>query len=272
VPVVFVAGGCLAPDHECPGLRPGTDGGCMSMSRIRLIMLSTTSVLLMLVAGAIVSASSALAEGTACEKLETKDLVVCIEKEGSKKIEEYQNELIGTSDRETFASPVVLKSKVLGLKAKIQCKDFVANGIIEDSNKGKGRGEFLECSFVEPKTCKLSAAQEKIITVKVTGQFVGGGTHQIKFSGNGANGTFVEIEVEGCVKETLKVTGSQKCKLINANTLESLKTVKCETSESELKLDKESAEFEGTIEHNEVLGAETKDSGREGLLWAEAES
>jgi hypothetical protein len=242
------------------------------MSRIRIIMLSMTSVLLMLVAGAIVSASSAFADGTPCEKLETKDLVVCIEKEGSKKIEEYENELIGTSDRESFATPAVLKSKILGLKAKIQCKDLVVYDIIKDSNTSEGRIEFLECSFVEPKTCKLSAAQEKIIVAKITDKFVGEKTHQIKFSGNGANGTFVEIEVEGCVTETLKVPGSQKCKLINANTLESLKTVKCETSESELKLGLEKAEFEGTFEHNEVLGAETKDSGREGLLWAEAES
>jgi hypothetical protein len=241
------------------------------MSRIRLIMLSMASVLLMLVAGAIVSASSALADGTPCEKLETKDLVVCVEKPGSKKIEEYEN-LLGTSERETFAKPAVLKSKVLGLKAKIQCEDLEVNDIIEDSNKSKGTIEFLACKFVEPKTCKLSAAQEKIITAKVTDEFVGGLTHQIKFSPQGA--AFVEIEEVACVKETLKVPGSQKCKLINANTLESLKTIKCETSESELKLGAEKAEFEGAFEHIEVLGTKNIDSDStwDGYLWAEAES
>jgi hypothetical protein len=243
------------------------------MSRIRIIMLSMASVLLMLVAGAIVSASSALAEGAACEKLETKDLVVCVEKPGSKKIEEYEN-LLGTSDRETFAKAAVLKSKILGLKAKIQCEDLEVKDIIKDSNTSEGTVEFLACKFVEPKTCKLSAAQEKIITANITDKFVGGGTHQIKFTGNGAEGNFVSIEVEGCVKETLKVPGSQKGKLINANTLESLKTIKSETSESELKLGKEPAEFEGTFEHIEVLGTKNIDSDStwDGYLWAEAES
>jgi hypothetical protein len=241
------------------------------MSQIRIIMLSMTSVLLMLVAGAIVSASSALAEGTACEKLETKDLVVCVEKPGSKKIEEYEN-LLGTSDRETFAKPAALKSKILGLKAKIQCEDFEARGIIKDSNKGEGTGEFLACKFVEPKTCKLSAAQEKIITAKVTGEFVGGGTHQVKFSPQGE--AFVEIEEVACFKQNVKVSGSQKCKLVNANTLESLKTIKCETSESELKLGAEKAEFEAGFEHIEVLGTKNIDSDTnwDGYLWAEAES
>jgi hypothetical protein len=261
-----------APRLRVSWARPGADGGCLFMSRIRLIMLSMTSVLLMLVAGAIVSTSSALAEGTPCEKLETKDLVVCVEKPGSKKIEEYEN-LLGTSDRETFTKPAALKSKLLGLKTRIECKDFKeAFGIVKDSNEGEGKGEFLECKFVEPKTCKLSAAQEKIITAGIKSKFVGGGTHQVKFLPQGT--AFVEIELEGCVKETLKVTGSQKCKLVNANTLESLKTVKCETSESELKLGQETAEFEAGFEHIEVLGTKNIDSDStwDGYLWAEAES
>jgi hypothetical protein len=241
------------------------------MSRIRLIMLSMVSMLLVLAASAVMSASPALAEGEKCDpKIIEKDLVVCVEKPGSKKIEEFEGHLLGTSERQEFTRPSFLASKVLGLKAKIECKDLVVTLIIEDSGQSKGTIEFLNCKYVEPKTCKLSAAQEKIITVKVKGEFIG--KHLIKFSPQEGE-TFVGIETEGCVKETFKVVGSQRCILQNPNVLEEEKTVICEPSGSELKLGKEKAEFESLFEHIEVLGTNgDSDPNWDGFLWAEAES
>jgi hypothetical protein len=233
------------------------------MSRIKLVMLSMMSVI---VASAVMG-SSAAAVGPSCGSAEGKDTVICIENATEKL--EFEG-LMGTSDE--VAAVSLLKSKLLGLAAKIECKKILGIGIIEDSGKIKVKATLQECKMLEPKVCKLSAVDEKEIVAEVTGEVVEGTTKgQVKFTGSNAEETITQIEVEGCTKTTLKVKGKQTCETEGSpDAATEEKSGVCMPSGGELKLGAEKAEMEVKVPGIEIIDklvGKTVDSELEGLKW-----
>jgi hypothetical protein len=214
------------------------------MSRIRLALWSMLPVLA--ISAAISSSASAL---KSCGSTETKEPVVCAESEKGE-TKEFEGKL-GRSQG-SVEQTSELKSKLLGVKWRIECRKLNGTIQLKDSNTASTKVTFEECRFVEPKTCKLSAKQEKEIVVEAENESVGKG--EVRFKGARSSETFVELEIEGCVKEALQVTGSQKCALEKPEVPEHERTLVCTTSGSEIKLGREKAEFESTGKGIEVIG------------------
>ena len=248
----------------------GADGGCLLMSRTRLIL---AGLLAMLVVGVVASASAteppAKCGGTVASVPD-----YCIEgfELENAKGEPVSENVEGTNGKST------LKTTIAMVKTEIECQKGKSTGTIEDGVGGTvGKSTvtmtFEECKLLKPASCRLTAADEKEIeTTELKGELaLTAGRIEDKLEPK--EDPFAAISIEGkessCVlahvgeEKVVSVTGSQLCEVDKSNIEAEIETEKhkiiCKTSGSGLKIGGNKAEM--TNESTVILsGSKAHDS------------
>jgi hypothetical protein len=200
----------------------GADGGCLLMTRTRLILMGLLAALAVSVIATASTSTPASASGS-CSKVSTTP-AYCVEGvplEGSE-------EAAGTS------GSAILKASIAGVTSEIKCESGKSAGFIEDSvagsvGKSKTKITFEKCKLLAPAHCKLPAAEEtKIKTTELIGELeLTGGKILDKLepkTGAAFAGISIEGETNSCGiaepgrPETYNVTGSQLCEVDSSKT------------------------------------------------------
>jgi hypothetical protein len=201
----------------------GADGGCLLMTRTRLILMGLLATLAVSVIATASTSTPASASGS-CSKVSTTP-GYCVE--GSPLVSASE-EAAGTS------GSAILKASIAGTTSEIKCESGKSAGFIEDGvagsvGKSKTKITFEKCKLLAPANCKLTSAEEtKIKTTELIGTLeVAGGKILDKLeakSGAAFAGISIEGENNSCgIAEpakpvTYNVTGSQLCEVDSSKT------------------------------------------------------
>jgi hypothetical protein len=198
-------------------------GGCLPMSRTRLILLGLLAVVAVSFVATASTSTPASASGS-CSKVKTVP-GYCVE---GAPLESASDKTEGTNSGEA-----TLKATIASVSSEIKCKKGKSKGTIEGGAAGTvGKSTatmvFEECEMITPTNCKLSAADEgEIETAPLKGELVmTSGRVEDKLESK--TPVFATIEIEGktssCViasvgkPKNFEVTGSQRCEVDSSNT------------------------------------------------------
>jgi hypothetical protein len=243
----------------------GADGGCLLMTRTRLILLSLLAVVAVSVVASASTSTPASASGSCSTVSATPGYCV----EGTPLVSASE-EAAGTS------GSAILKGTIAGTTAEVKCASGKSTGFIEGGaagtvGKSKTKITFETCKLLTPEHCKLTAAEEtKIKTTELVGELeLTGGKVLDKLEPK--VGAFASVSIEGgslCgigeveKPETFNITGSQLCEVDSSKTAAETEAEKHKlicTATGGLKIGGNAAEITDETMAVELSGAKAHD-------------
>ena len=215
----------MTPKHDERSAGAGADGGCLLMSRTRLILLGLVAVVAVSVLATASTSTPASASGS-CLTV-TKAPAYCVE--GSPLASGATENTEGTSSGEA-----TLKASIAGVSAEIKCEKGKSAGTIDGGAAGAvGKSvitmTFEKCKMITPTNCKLTSADKTIETTELQSELeLVSGRIEDKLVPK-ESGAFATVSVEGkessCViaevgrPKNFGVAGSQVCEVDSSNSV-----------------------------------------------------
>jgi hypothetical protein len=249
-----IRAGRPASNHDKRTGASRADGGCLLMSRTRLIFLG----LLVVVAVGVVASASATEPPKACGGKVEKTPTYCVEglQLENSKGEPASEKIEGTS------GVAILKATAGSATTEVECKKGKVSGSIQGGISGAaGKSQivntFEQCKLIKPANCELVESQEsEIKTQSLAGELtMTAGKIEDKLTPKA--GVFASINIEGkepsCMiakvseEKTFPITGTQLCEIDKGNaeaeTSATAHAIICKVAGSGLKLGGNKAEM-----------------------------